>query len=246
MNKVYESVEETIADIGDGAVVAIGGFFAAGVPRILLGALATAKVTGLTLACGAGPLVGAKEIAKTMIAKNQIRKVIDSYALPRSTSSGIEDALEQKIRSNEIELEIFPMGTLAEKYRAAGAGMAAFYTPVGVGTLVDERQISNIQNGLRGKEKRCFNNSDYVLEHALNCDYALVHAYKGDPEGNLQYRKTARNFNHVMATAAKVTIAEVENLVEPGEIDPELIHTPGNYVQRVVQVPRISFNVGID
>ena len=130
MNKVYASAEKAIADIGDGAVIAIGGFFAAGVPRILLGALAAEKVTGLTLACGSGPLLGAKEIAKMLIANKQIRKVIDSYALSRSMSSGMSDPLEQKIRSGEIELEIFPMGTLAEKYRAAGAGIAAFYTPV--------------------------------------------------------------------------------------------------------------------
>lgn len=246
MNKVYANLEEAIADLSDGAIVAVGGFFAAGVPRALLAALAAAKVTDLTLACGSGPLLGAKEIANTLIENKQIRKVIDSYALPRSMSSGIEDALEKKVRSNEIELEIFPMGTLAEKYRAAGAGIAAFYTPVGDGTLVAERQISNSQDALEKKEKRRFGGTECVLEYALNCDYAFVHAYKGDREGNLQYRKTARNFNHIMATAAKVTIAEVENLVEPGEIDPELVHTPGIYVQRVVKVPRISFNVGMD
>ena len=246
MNKVYASAEEAIADICDGAVVAIGGFFTAGVPRILLGALAAGKVTGLTLACGSGPLVGAKEIAKTMIENNQISKVIDSYALPRSMSLGMDDPLEQKVRSNEIELEIFPMGTLAEKYRAAGAGIPAFYTPAGVGTLAAEGQVSNSGEELRNKETRRFNDSDYVLEFALSCDYAFVHAYKGDSEGNLQYRKTARNFNHIMATAAKVTIAEVENLVEPGQIDPEVVHTPGIYVQRVVQVPRIAYNVTMD
>ena len=155
MSKVYASAEEAIADICDGAVVAIGGFFTAGVPRILLGALAAGKVTGLTLACGSGPLVGAKEIAKTMIENNQIRKVIDSYALPRSMSLGMDDPLEQRVRSNEIELEIFPMGTLAEKYRAAGAGIPAFYTPAGVGTLAAEDQVSNCGEELRNKEREC-------------------------------------------------------------------------------------------
>jgi 3-oxoacid CoA-transferase A subunit len=246
MNKVYASAEEAISDIRDNAVVAIGGFFTAGVPRVLLAALAAEKVTGLTLACGSGPLLGAKEIAKSMIENKQIRKVIDSYALSRSMSLGMSDPMEKKIRSNEIELEIFPMGTLAEKYRAAGAGIPAFYTPAGVGTLVSGGHISNCGEGLPDKETRHFNDDEYVLEYALNCDYAFVHAYKGDREGNLQYRKSARNFNHIMATAAKVTIAEVENLVEPGQIDPEVVHTPGIYVQRVVQVPRISYNVTME
>jgi 3-oxoacid CoA-transferase subunit A len=246
MNKVYAGVEQAIADISDGCVIAIGGFFTAGVPRKLLEALAAKKVSNLTLACGSGPLLGAKEAAKAMIANKQIRKIIDSYPLMRSPSTGMNDPLEQRIRSNEIELEIFPMGTLAEKYRAAGAGIPAFYTPTGAETLVGARQISNSQNDLPPKETRRFNGEEFVLEYALQCDFAFIHAYKGDREGNLQYRKTARNFNPIMATAARVTIAEVENLVEPGQIDPEAVHTPGIYVKRVVEVPRISHSVTMD
>jgi 3-oxoacid CoA-transferase subunit A len=246
MNKVYAGVEQAIADISDGSVIAVGGFFTAGVPRKLLEALAAKKVANLTLACGSGPLLGAKEAAKAMIANRQIQKIIDSYPLMRSPSIGIEDPLEQRIRSNEIELEIFPMGTLAEKYRAAGAGIAAFYTPTGVETPVAAGRISNFQNEPQPKETRRFNGEQFVLEYALKCDFAFIHAYKGDREGNLQYRKTARNFNPVMATAARVTIAEVENLVELGQIDPEAVHTPGIYVKRVVEVPRISHSVTMD
>jgi 3-oxoacid CoA-transferase subunit A len=246
MNKVYAGVEQALAGIGDGCVIAVGGFFTAGVPRKLLEALAAKKVGSLTLACGSGPLVGAKEAAQALIANRQIRKIIDSYPLMRSPSSGLNDPLEQAVRSNEIELEIFPMGTLAEKYRAAGAGIAAFYTPSGAGTLVGTRAISNSPNDLRPKETRRFNGEEFVLEFALACDFAFIHAYKGDREGNLQYRKTARNFNPVMAAAARVTIAEVENLVEPGQIDPEAIHTPGIYVKRVVEVPRTFHSVTMD
>jgi 3-oxoacid CoA-transferase A subunit len=247
MNKVHTSAAEAIAGIGEGAVVAIGGFFTAGVPRTLLEALSEANVRGLTLACGSGPLLGAKEIARKMIANNQIRKIIDSYALPRSMSAGMSDPLENKVRDNEIELEIFPMGTLAEKYRAAGAGIPAFYTPAGVGTLAAEGRISNrIDSPRAGKETRSFNGRACLLEYALHCDFALIHAYRGDREGNLQYRKTARNFNPVMAMAARVTIVEVENLVDPGAIDPEEVHTPGIYVQRIVQVPRAAYKVGME
>ena len=246
MNKVYSAISDALSDLQDGAVIAIGGFFTAGVPRTLLRALASKKVTDLILACGSGPLIGAREEAELLIGNNQIRKIIDSYPLKRSPSMGMNDALEKKVRSNEIEIEVFPMGTLAEKYRAAGAGIPAFYTPTGVGTLVSSSIISNSGKELERKETRVFNGREYVLERALQCDFAFIHAYMGDSEGNLQYRKTARNFNHVMAMAARVTIAEVENLVEPGEIDPESIHTPGIYVNRVVQVPRISYMVTMD
>jgi 3-oxoacid CoA-transferase subunit A len=246
MDKFYSRIEDAIADIPDGAMIAIGGFFAAGVPRTLLGALAVKKVYNLTLACGSGPLLGAKKEAKALIENGQIRKIIDSYGLPRSPSMGKNDPIEQRVRSNEIELEIFPMGTLAEKYRSAGAGIPAFYTPTGIGTVVASTHISNRPEDLRPKEVRSFNGKPYVLEFALPCDFAFVHAYRGDREGNLQYRKTARNFNHVMATAAKVTIAEIEELVDVGQLDPDQVHTPGIYVHRVVQVPRISYEIKID
>jgi 3-oxoacid CoA-transferase subunit A len=246
MDKFYACIEDAIADIPDGATIAIGGFFAAGVPRTLLRALAARKVSGLTLACGSGPLLGAKEEAKVLVENGQIRKIIDSYGLPRSPTMGRNDAVEQKVRSNEIELEVYPMGTLAEKYRSAGAGIPAFYTPTGAGTVVATSCVTNRAEHLRPKEVRSFGGRECVLECALPCDFAFVHAFRGDREGNLQYRKTARNFNHVMATAAKVTIAEVEELVEVGELEPDRVHTPGIYIQRVVQVARVAYEIKID
>lgn len=246
MDKVYPSVEEAIADIKDGAVIAIPGFFTAGVPRILLRALITKGVKNLTLACGCGPLLGGAEELDMLCKNKQLKKVIDSYGLYRSASKGMNSCFEQKVRSGEIELEVYPMGTLAEKYRAAGAGIPAFYTPTGVGTIVAEKVVSNIPSSEVKKETRIFDGKEYVLEYALKTEYAFIHAYRGDKEGNLKYRKTARNFNHVMATAGKVTIAEVENLVDVGRSVPEDIHTPGIYVQRVVKVPRVTYAITID
>ena len=176
-----------------------------------------------------------------LVANNQLKKVIDSYGLFRSASKGLNTVFEKKVQSGEIELEVYPMGTLAEKYRAAGAGIPAFYTPVGSGSLVEETILSNIEAHRTKKETKQIDGITCVLEYALKLDYAFVHAYMGDEEGNLKYRKTARNFNHVMATAAQCTIAEVENLVLPGDIDPDSVHTPGIYVQRVVHVERIHF-----
>jgi len=245
VNKVVASVEEAIADIKDGAMIAIPGFFAAGVARSLLEALIAKGVKNITLACGCGPLLGASEELDLLVKNGQIKKVIDSYPLYRSASKGMQHSFEQAVRDGEIELEVYPMGTLAEKYRAGGAGLPAFYTPTGVGSIVEEEILSNISSNQK-KEKRAFNGGEYILEYALRPDYAFIHASVGDKEGNLRYRKTARNFNPVMASASKITIAEVENLVELGEIDPDDIHTPGIYVQRVVQVPRITFAVTID
>lgn len=246
MNKVYSNTEQAIADIRDGAMIAIPGFFAAGVPRILLRALIAKEVKNLTLACGVGPLLGAVGELDELVKNRQIKKVIDSYPLFRSASKGMQHPFEQQVRAGEIELAVYPMGTLAEKYRAAGAGIPAFYTPTGVGTVVEETIITNIEKNREKKETRIINGEKYILEYALKPDFAFVHAYMGDAEGNLRYRKTARNFNHVMAMAAKVTIAEVENLVEPGEIDPDTINTPGIYVQRVVKVPRVTYAITID
>lgn len=244
MNKIISTVEEAIADIQDGAMIAVPGFFAAGVPRVLLRALIAKGVNDLVLTCGCGPLLGASEELDLLVQNRQVRKVIDSYGLYRSASKGMQHPFEQAVRNNEIELEVYPMGTLAEKYRAAGAGIAAFYTPTGVGTMVED-VISNINIGPL-KEKRTIDGREYILEHALRPDFAFVHAYQGDRDGNLRYRRTARNFNHVMATAARITIAEVEELVEPGTMAPEDIHTAGIFVKRIVQVPRISFKIGID
>ncbi|WP_029724949.1 CoA transferase subunit A [Desulfotignum balticum] len=245
MNKVYKDIQQALNDVEDGMVIAVGGFFTAGVPRGLLKALVKNGSRKLTLACGSGPLLGAIEEAQTLMDNNQIAKVIDSYALPRSISKGLDNAFEQHVRDGSIELEIYPMGTLAEKYRSAGAGIPAFYTPTGTGTLVRNTRITNSQTCCADKETRIIDGREYVLEYALKPDIAFVHAYAGDSEGNLQYRKTARNFNHVMATAGKITIAEVENLLEPGEILPDQVHTPGIFVQRVVKVPRSQISIGI-
>jgi 3-oxoacid CoA-transferase subunit A len=243
MNKVRESIEQAVADIENGAVIAIGGFFAAGVPRALLKALIDKKVKDLTIACGSGPLLGATNELDSLVKNKQIKKVIDSYGLFRSATKGLQHSFEQAVRHGEIELEIYPMGTLAEKYRAAGAGIPAFFTPTGGGSMVEETILTNIEENRTKKEVRVIDGQTCVLEYALKPDFALIHAYRSDPEGNLQYRKTARNFNHVMATAARVTIAEVENIVASGELDPETVHTPGIYVQRIVKVPRITFDI---
>ena len=247
MDKTYSSPEEAIADIENGAVIAIPGFFVAGVARILLQTLIKKRVKDLTLACGCGPLLGCVDELNQLVKNKQLKKVIDSYGLFRSASKGMQDPFEQAVRAGEIELEIYPMGTLAEKYRAAGAGIPAFYTPTGVGSLVEEGVVSNTPSDQAiKKETRIFDGRKYILEHALKTDFAFVHAHEGDREGNLKYRRTARNFNHVMATAGRVTIAEVENLLEPGEMVPEDVHTPGIYVQRVVKVPRVTFAITID
>jgi 3-oxoacid CoA-transferase A subunit len=243
MDKVCGCVEQAIADIGDGATIAIGGFFAAGVPRALLRALVAKGVKNLTLACGSGPLLGAVEEMNGLVKNGQIRKVIDSYGLFRSATKGMKDPFEQEVRAGRIELEIYPMGTLAEKYRAAGAGIPAFYTPTGAGTAVEETVLTNIEAHRIPRETRVIDGRSCVLEFALKPDFAFVHASEGDAEGNLRYRKTARNFNHVMATAAGVTIAEVENLAALGGIDPDHVQTPGIFVQRVVMVPRVAFDI---
>ncbi|MDD5093280.1 MAG: CoA transferase subunit A [Dehalococcoidia bacterium] len=246
MDKVVNSLEEAIADVKDGAVIAIPGFFTCGVPRALLNALIEKKVKNLTLTCGCGPLVGCTEEAAKLIQNGQVKKVVDSYGLPRSASKGLQDPFEQAVRAGKIEFEVYPMGTLAEKYRAGGAGIAAFYTPTGVGSVVEETILTNIVVNRKKKETRVFDGRKYILETALRPDFAFIHAIVGDREGNLRYAKTAQNFNPVMAMAAKVTIAEVENLVEPGELKSDDIHTPGVYVQKVAQVERPKFKIGIN
>lgn len=214
-NKVYKSADEAVADITDGAMLLVGGFGLCGIPENCIDALVRKGVKNLTCAsnnCGVddfglGLLLRAK----------QIRKMISSYV-------GENKNFEQQMLAKEIEVELVPQGTLAERIRAAGAGIGGFYTPTGVGTLVAQ-----------GKETRAFDGVEYVLERPLAGDFALVKAWKGDRLGNLVFRKTARNFNPMMATAAKVTIAEVEQLVEVGELDPDHVHVPGIYVQRIFQ-----------
>lgn len=246
MNKVYPSIDEAIADIEDGAMIAIPGFFACGVPRELLQAIINKGTKDLTLTCGCGPLLGAATELRMLVENGQLKKVVDSYGLFRSASKGMQDPFEQAVRAGEIEFEVYPMGTMAEKYRAGGAGIPAFYTPTGVGSVVEEGVVTNIEANRKPKETRIIDGQKYVLEYALKPDYAFVHALKGDAEGNLRYAKTAKNFNHVMATAAKVTIAEVENLVEVGSLDGDDVHTPGIYIHRMIKVPRPQFAITID
>jgi 3-oxoacid CoA-transferase subunit A len=246
MNKVYPSVEEAISDIQDGARIAIGGFFTAGVPRFLLKSLIDKGVKSLQLATGCGALLGAPDELARLVDNKQLKVLMDSYGLYRSASKGMQDPLEQAVQAGEVELRVYPMGTLAERLRAGAAGIPAFYTPTGAGSVVEDYIVSNIRAERRKKETRVFEGERYVLEHALKPDFAFIHAHTGDREGNLRYKLTARNFNPVMAAASRITIAEVENLVEPGEVGPDDIHTPGIYVQRVVVVPRVTFPVTID
>ncbi len=245
MNKVVSSVQEAIADVKDGASIAIPGFFTCGVPRDLLWGIIEKGVKDLTLCCGCGPLVGAKDIAAALVAGGQVKKVIDSYSLNRSATRGMQDPLEIAVRNGEIELEIYPMGTLAEKYRSAGAGIPAFYTPTGVGSIVEKETLTSVAANRRPHEVREFDGKRYILERALRPDFAFIHAHTADTEGNLRYAMTARNFNHVMSMAAAVTIVEAENIVEPGELDPERIDTPQIYVHKLVKVERPKFDIGI-
>lgn len=243
MQKAFKRAEDALKGIEDGATIAVAGFFAAGVPRVMLRALIEKGVKDLTLACGSGPLLGALTELNLLVENRQIRKVIDSYGLFRSAARGNQHAFERLIRAGEIELEVYPMGTLCEKYRAAGAGIPAFYTPTGAGSMAAEATLNNIAGNRKPRETRVIDGRTCVLEYALRPDFAFVHAHTADYEGNLIYRKTARNFNHVMAMAAKVTIVETENLVAPGELDPDAIHTPGIFVQRIVKVPRMAFDI---
>ena len=231
MNKVYPSVDEAVVDVFDGASIALGGFFTAGNPVYLIKALAKRGSKNLTIITQSAG-IGNWEI-NLLINNRQVKKAICNYPFFRSASR--LSPFEQQLRAGEVECEVYPMGTFIEKLRAGGAGIAGFYTPIGVGTSVAE-----------GKECRGFNGKEYLLELALKPDFAFIHAYKGDSYGNLVYRKTSRNYNPEMAMAAKITIAEVENLVEPGEIDPDHVHTPGIFVQRVVKVERPKIDVTIE
>ena len=224
MDKVFSSPEAAIADVFDGAVILCGGFAEVGVPVGLILALAKRGVKNLTTVsneCGVSFQKNAPHLG-ALVENRQVRKMIASF--PVSASAARVSAFERQYRAGEIELEMVPQGTLAERIRAGGSGVAAFYTPTGVGTIMEQ-----------GKEKRAFDGREYLLERAIKADFAFIHAHKGDRYGNLVYRGTARNFNPVMAMAARVTIAEVEDIVEPGELDPEVIVTPGIFVHRIVK-----------
>ena len=213
MNKVVANSEDAIRDVPDGSTIMIGGFGLCGIPENLIRALARKGTKNLTTISNN---VGVDGYGMgLLLSAGQIRRHIGSYV-------GENKLLEQMVLEKTIDLELTPQGTFSERIRAGGAGIPAFYTPTGFGTMVAEN-----------KETRDFDGRMYVMEHALKADFAFVKAWKGDKWGNLVYRKTARNFNPMMATAAKITIAEVEHLVEVGEIDPDLVHTPGIYVKRI-------------
>jgi 3-oxoacid CoA-transferase subunit A len=214
VNKVIGSADEAISDIPEGATVMLGGFGLCGIPENLIAALVRKGVTGLhTISNNMG--VDGFGMGM-MLEAGMIASHVGSYV-------GENRLLESLVIAGKLKVDLIPQGTLAERIRAAGAGIPAFYTPAGVGTLVAE-----------GKEVREFDGKRYLLEKALGADFALVKAWRGDRLGNLVYRKTARNFNPMMAAAAQITIAEVEELVEPGVLDPDIVATPGIYVQRLV------------
>ena len=215
MNKVVANADEAVQDVFEGATIMVGGFGLCGIPENLIRALVRKGVKNLTTVSNN---VGVDGFGMgLLLAAGQIRKHIGTYV-------GENKLLEQMVLQGKVELDLVPQGTFSERIRAGGAGIPAFFTPTGVGTIVGEN-----------KETREFDGRLYVMERALEADFAFIKAWKGDKWGNLVYRKTARNFNPMMATAANVTIAEVEHLVEVGELDPDSIHTPSVYVKRIFQ-----------
>jgi 3-oxoacid CoA-transferase subunit A len=218
MKKVYPNAKAALDGIvKDGMMVAAAGFGLCGMPETLIKALRDSGVKNLTCISNNAGIDGAG--LGLLLETRQIKKMIASYV-------GENKLFAQQYLAGELEIEFNPQGTMAERLRAGGAGIPAFYTRTGVGTMIAE-----------GKEERTFDGERYIMERGLVPDLALVHAWKGDTEGNLVYRKTARNFNPPMATAARITVAEVEHLVKPGELDPDAIVTPGVFVHRIVHVP---------
>ncbi|THJ67751.1 CoA transferase subunit A [Arthrobacter echini] len=238
INKVIDSAAEAVADIPDGASLAVGGFGLSGIPVALIDALhaqGTAELETISNNCG----VDGWGLGR-LLSDHRIRRTISSYV-------GENKEFARQYLAGELEVELTPQGTLAEKLRAGGAGIPAFYTTAGVGTQVSEGglpQRYDAEGGIavasQAKEVRSFDGVDYVLEESVRPDYALVHAWKGDRHGNLVFHATAMNFNPLCAQAGRITIAEVEELVEPGELDPNEIHTPGIFVQRVVVAPDVE------
>lgn len=215
MKRICTSFQDAVAEIQDGATLMVGGFGLCGIPENTILALVEKGVKDLTVISNN---CGVDDWGLGLLLKNkQIKKMVGSYV-------GENKEFERQVLSGEIEVELIPQGTLAEKIRAGGAGIPAFYTPAGVGTPIAE-----------GKETRMFNGKEYLLEESLTADFSLVRAWKGDKMGNLVYHKTARNFNPMIAAAGRVTIAEVENLYEVGELDPNSIHTPSIYVQTLIE-----------
>ncbi len=217
-SKIFDSVDESLADVFDGATVMIGGFGLAGQPQELIDGLIRRGSTDLTIV---NNNAGNGEVGLALLIKSGfVKKIICSF--PRQSDSYIFD---EAYRAGKIELEVVPQGNLAERIRAAGAGIGGFFTPTGYGTLLAE-----------GKETRTIDGNNYVLESPIHADFSLIKAYHADPLGNLVYRKTARNFGPIMATAAKTTIVQVSGVVGVGELDPEAVITPGIFVNRIVEV----------
>ncbi|WP_018636399.1 CoA transferase subunit A [Parafrankia elaeagni] len=238
MDKVVASAADAVAGVGDGASLAVGGFGLCGIPTALIKALLTAGVTDLETVsnnCGIDDWgLG------LLLRAGRIRRTTGSYV-------GENKEFERRFLSGELEVELVPQGTLAERLRAGGAGIPAFYTPAGVGTQVADGGLPLRYDSAGGvalaslaKETRIFDGAAYVLERAIVCDFGLVQAWKGDRHGNLVYRQSAANFNPLCAAAGRITIAEVEELVEPGELDPSCVHTPGIFVQHVVHAPEVA------
>lgn len=215
MKKIFKNAAEAVADINDGAVLMLGGFGLCGIPENCISALVKKGSKNLTCISNNA---GVDDFGiGLMLQQKQVKKMISSYV-------GENAEFERQLLSGELEVELIPQGTLATRCMAAGYGMPAIFTPAGVGTEVAE-----------GKETRIFGNKEYLLEYAFEADFAIVKAWKGDTDGNLVFKETARNFNPLMAMAGKITIAEVEELVPAGELDPNTIHTPGIYVHRIFQ-----------
>ena len=215
MNKVVANAEEACRDIQDDMTLMLGGFGLCGIPENCISELVRKGIKGLTCISNNA---GVDDFGLgLLLQKKQIKKMVSSYV-------GENDEFERQMLNGELEVDLIPQGSLAERCRAGGAGIPAFFTPAGYGTEVAE-----------GKEVRVFDGKPHILESALTADFALVKAWKGDKYGNLIFKGTARNFNPIMAMAGKVTIAEVEELVEPGELDPNVIHTPGIFVQRIFE-----------
>jgi 3-oxoacid CoA-transferase subunit A len=219
-SKIFQDAQSALQGVKDGMTILVGGFGLCGIPENLILALRDSGAKGLTCVSNNA---GVDDFGLGLLLHTrQIKKMVSSYVGENAT-------FEKLYLSGELELEFCPQGTLAERVRAGGAGIPAFYTPTGVGTLVAE-----------GKDVREFDGRPYVMERGITGDFALVRAWKADTFGNLIYRKTARNFNPMMATAGKITIAEVEEIVPVGELDPDEIHTPGVYVQRIIKAPKLE------
>lgn len=215
MNKIVANADEAITGIKDGMTLMVGGFGLCGIPENAIAALVKKGIKGLTCISNNA---GVDDFGLGLLLQNrQIKKMISSYV-------GENDEFERQMLSGELEVDLIPQGSLAERCRAGGAGIPAFFTPAGYGTEVAE-----------GKEVRIFEGKPHILESALTADFALVKAWKGDRYGNLIFKGTARNFNPMMAMAGRITVAEVEELVEPGELDPNFVHTPGIFIQRIFQ-----------